>query len=66
MLHIFAKNKPVMDYNNERLEKIKRPWYVLETQDKYPENVPKHRIETVLSKGRSHTGGLDGKIHIKD
>ena len=34
--------------------------------DQYPRNVSRHEIERVLSKGRSHTGGLDLEVFIKE
>ena len=65
-LHVWAENKPVMDYNNQRLEEILMPLYVLQAVDQYPKNVSRHEIERVLSKGRSYTGGLDLEVPIKE
>ena len=64
-LHVWAENKPVMDYNNQRLQEILMPLHVLQAVDQYPKNVSRHEIERVLSKGRSYTGGLDLEICIK-
>ena len=64
-LHVWAENKPVMDYNNQRLQEILMPLYVLQAVDQYPKNVLRHEIKRVLSKGRSYTGGLDLEISIK-
>ena len=66
VLHVWAENNPVTKYNNQRLEEIAMPMYVLEAVDQYPKNVTKHDIEKVLSKGRSGTGGLDSVIYIKE
>ena len=65
-LHVWAENKPVMDYNNQRLEEILKPLHVLKAVDQYPKNVSRHEIERVLSKGRSYTGGLDLEVSIKE
>ena len=65
-LHVWAENKPVMDYNNQRLQEILMPLYVLQAVDQYPKNVSRHEIERVLSKGRSYTGGLDLEVFIKE
>ena len=58
-LHVWAENKPVMDYNNQRLQEILMPLHILQGVDQYPKNVSRHEI--VLSKGRSYRGGLDLK-----
>ena len=65
-LHVWAENKPVMDYNNQRLQEILMPLHVLKAVDQYPKNVSTHEIERVLSKGRSYTGGLDLEIYVKE
>ena len=63
-LHVWAENKPVMDYNNQRLQEILMPLRVRKAVDQYPKNVSTHEIERVLSKGRSYTGGLDSEVYI--
>ena len=65
-LHVWAENKPVMDYNNQRLQEILMPLHVLQAVDQYPKNVSRQEIERVLSKGRSYTGGLDLEVSIKE
>ena len=35
-LHVWAENKPVMDYNNQRLQDILMPLHVLQAVDQYP------------------------------
>ena len=65
-LHVWAENKPVTEYNNQRLEEISSPLHVLQAVDLYPTNVSKHEIEKVLLKGRSATGGLDFEINVKE
>ena len=65
-LHVWAENKPVMDYNNQRLQEILMPLHVLQAVDRYPKNVSKQEIERILSKGRSYTGGLDLEVSIKE
>ena len=65
-LHVWAENKPVMDYNNQRLQEILMPLHILQAVDRYPKNVSKQEIERILSKGRSNTGGLDLEISTKE
>lgn len=65
-LHVWAENKPVMEFNNQRLQGIAMPLHVLQAIDQYPNNVSRHEIERVLSRGRSNTGGLDFEVHIKE
>ena len=65
-LHVWAGNKPVIDYNNQRLQEILTPLHVLQAVDQYPKNVSRHEIVRVLLKGRSHTGGLDLEVFIKE
>ena len=65
-LHVWAENKPVMEYNNKRLEEIPLSLHVLQATDQYPQNVSRYEIDRVLSKGRSATGGLDFEINIKE
>lgn len=66
VLHVWAENKPVVDYNNQHLEEIAMPLHVLQAIDEYPKNVSKQHIEKVLLKGRSATGGLDFEVFIKE
>ena len=63
---MWAENKPVGDYNKQRLEEICKLLHVVKAVDQYPSNVSRDAIEKVLSKGRSLTGGLDFEIHIKE
>ena len=56
-LHVWAENKPVMDYNNQRLEEILMPLYVLQAVDQYPKNVSRREIERTFVYGRSRFGG---------
>jgi DNA replication protein DnaC len=65
-LHIWAENKPVMDYNNRKLEQLSTPLFVLKAVDQCPPNVSKQDIDRVLLRGRSETGGLDQEITMKE
>ena len=65
VLHIWAENNPVTEYNNQRLQQILSPLFVLKAVDQYPQNVTKQNIDRVLLKGHSETGGLDSEILIK-
>ena len=58
-LHIWAENDPVNEHNNNKLEQLNTPLFVLRGSDQYPANVSKHDIDRVLLRGRSETGGLD-------
>ena len=40
--------------------------HILKAVDQYPNNVSRHEIEKVLSKGHSYTGGLDLEVSIKE
>ena len=44
-LHVWAENKPVMDYNNQRLQDILMPLHVLQAVEQYPKNVPRNEIK---------------------
>ena len=65
-LHIWAENAPVTEHNNQHLQQISSPLFVLKAIDQYPQNVTRQDIERVLSRGRSETGGLDSEILIKE
>ncbi|KXJ13769.1 ATP-dependent DNA helicase PIF1 [Exaiptasia diaphana] len=65
-IHIYAENKPVDEYNNNKLSQLSGQMFQLKAQDRYPPNVSQADIERVLSKGRSDTGGLDYNIHVKE
>lgn len=47
-----------------KLQQIPKPLFHLKTTDQYSPNVSKERIDSILSKGRSDTGGLDSDIYI--
>lgn len=65
-LHIWAENDPVNEHNNNKLEQLNTPLFVLRASDQYPANVSKHDIDRVLLRGRSETSGLDYEIKIKE
>ncbi|XP_028405223.1 ATP-dependent DNA helicase PIF1-like [Dendronephthya gigantea] len=65
-LHIWAENSPVDKHNNEKLEQLAGPLFVLKAKDQFPPNVKKQDIDKVLARKRSETGGLDLVIHIKE
>ena len=65
-LHIWTENVPVNEYNNKRLEQLSSPLFILKANDQYPSQVTQKDINTVLSKARSDTGGLDFEIKIKE
>ena len=66
VLHIWAENYYVDQHNNLKLQQIPKPLFHLKATDQYPPNVSKERIDSILSKGRSDTGGLDSNIYIKE
>lgn len=66
VLHIWAENYYVDQHNNLKLRQIPKPLFHLKATDQYPPNVSKERIDSILSKGRSDTGGLDSNIYIKE
>ena len=65
-LHIWTENVRVNEYNNKRLEQLSSPLFILKANDQYPSQVTQKDINTVLSKARSDTGGLDFEIKIKE
>ncbi|PFX25326.1 E3 ubiquitin-protein ligase DTX3L [Stylophora pistillata] len=67
-LHIWTENVPVNEYNNKRIEQLSSPLFILKANDhdQYPSQVTQKDINTVLSKARSDTGGLDFEIKIKE
>lgn len=65
-LHIWAENDPVNQHNNKQLDQLSSPLFVLKATDQYPSNITQQDINTVLSRGRSDTGGLDFEINIKE
>ena len=65
-LHIWAEDDPVNERNNKQLEQLSTPLFVLRATDQYPPNVKSQNINTILSKGRSETGGLDFEVNIKE
>ncbi|XP_028404822.1 uncharacterized protein LOC114527391 [Dendronephthya gigantea] len=64
-LHIWAENSPVDKHNNEKLQELFGPLFILKAKDQFPPNVKKQDIDRVLARKRSETGGLDLEIHIK-
>ena len=60
-LHIWAENEPVDNYNESKLEMIKRPRVTLTAHDEYPAMASQHD----LARNRTETGGLDYKIKLK-
>ncbi|XP_028410209.1 uncharacterized protein LOC114532812 [Dendronephthya gigantea] len=62
-LHIWAENSSVDKHNNEKLEQLAGPLFVLKAKDQFPPNVKKQDIDKVLARKRSETGGLDLVIH---
>ncbi|XP_068751282.1 ATP-dependent DNA helicase PIF1-like [Montipora capricornis] len=65
-LHIWAENDPVNEHNNKQLEQLSTPLFVLRATDQYPPNATNQNINTILSRGRSETGGLDFEVKIKE
>ena len=44
VLHIWAENNPVNQYNNIRLQEINKPLFYLRETDQYPANVSEQEI----------------------
>ena len=57
VLHIWAENNPVNQYNNMRLQEINKPLFYLRATDQYPANVSEQEIENLLGRQRSDTIG---------
>ena len=65
-LNIWAENDPVNEHNNKQLDQLSSPLFVLKATDQYQSNITQQDINTVLSRARSDTGGLDFEINIKE
>ena len=46
-LHIWAKNAPVNEHNNKKLEEISGSLFVVKANDQYPKNASKQDIDRV-------------------
>ena len=64
-LHIWAENDPVNEHNNNQLEQLTTPLFILKATDVYPQNITKQQIDKFYLKGRSETGGLDFEVTVK-
>ena len=64
-LHIWAENDPVSEHNNNQLEQLTTPLFILKATDLYPQNITKQLIDKFYLKGRSETGGLDFEVRVK-
>ena len=64
-LHIWAENDPVSEHNNNQLEQLTTPLFILKATDLYPQNITKQQIDKFYLKGRSETGGLDFEVTVK-
>ena len=62
VVHIWAENKPVTEYNNMKLQQIPKRLFNLRAKDQYPLNISKPVIDNILARGRSDTGGLEFEI----
>ena len=64
-LHIWAENDPVSEHNNNQLEQLMTPLFILKATDLYPQNITKQQIDKFYLKGRSETGRLDFEVRVK-
>ena len=64
-LHIFAENANAKQHNFDRLQSIKRRLYSIAEVDKLPTAVSAQKINQVLNRNLSETGGLASMLDIK-
>lgn len=64
-IHIFAENAPVCDGNLIRLETVSKPLHQICVIDILPKNISIKKIEEILNRKQSETGGLATIFKIK-
>ena len=64
-LHIYAENANANSYNQAMLESIDNRIYYIKAIDNWAKNVSIQKINEVLNRNQSETGGLSGILKIK-
>ena len=64
-LHIFAENASAKAHNLEMLESTDGNLFSISAIDNVPKNVSQQRINEVLGRNQSETGGLAGVLDVK-
>ena len=64
-MHIFAENAPANIHNVNLLNSINSERYSITAIDSIPKNVAPSKIEKVLNRSQSETGGLAGTVELK-
>ena len=64
-LHIFAENAPANIHNVNLLNSINSEMYSITAIDSIPKSVALSKIEKVLNRCQSETGGLAGTLELK-
>ena len=65
VLHIFAENAPANIHNVNLLNSINSEICSITVIDSIPKNVALCKIEKVLNRSQSETGGLAGTLELK-
>ena len=63
--HIFAENPSADTHNLDKLEALDSTLHNIPSIDLVPKNVSPQKIEEVLNRSQSNTGGLAQLLHIK-
>ena len=64
-LHIFAENAPAHMHNITMLNSIENHLYKIDAKDHILKNISSTKIESILKRNESETGGLASTIQIK-
>ena len=65
VLHIFAENAPAYMHNITMLNSIENQLYKIDAKDHIPKNISSTKIESILKRNQSETGGLASTLQIK-
>lgn len=64
--HTSVENDPVNEHNSKQLEQSQTTLFEITVTDRYPPNITKQDINTVLSRSRSNLRGPDFQIKVKE
>ena len=64
-LHICAENAPAYMHNITMLNSIENQLYKIDPKDHIPKNISSTKIESILKRNQSETGGLASTLQIK-
>ena len=64
-LHIFAENSSSNEHNPKMLQSVDGNLHVVPAIDILPKNIPEQKVNEVLNRKQSETGGLAQSLQIK-